>query len=70
MCVFTGASKSTSHAISSQAFLRGGRPLLLGSGMSPAEVDELEANSHRELDESKFSMLIRLQMVYARKKAG
>jgi len=38
--------------------------------MSPEEVDVLETNAHRELDESKIPMLVKIQCVYARKKTG
>ncbi|KAF8899162.1 hypothetical protein BD779DRAFT_1487304 [Infundibulicybe gibba] len=50
------------------AFLKSGRPLLLGSGLSEAIVDELEANASKELMEAKLQQFIRLQCVYAQKK--
>lgn len=53
-----------------QSFLRGGRLLLLRGGVSLDEVEFLETNAHRELDESTIPMLFKIHGVYARKKAA
>lgn len=51
------------------SFLRGGRLLLLRSGMSMADVDYLESRAHLEADNLTTPMFVRIQGVYARKKA-
>jgi len=51
-----------------QAFVRSGRPLLLGSGLPEDLVDELEKNMMIEIAERKTTQYTRLQCVYARKK--
>ncbi|KDQ63063.1 hypothetical protein JAAARDRAFT_694199 [Jaapia argillacea MUCL 33604] len=51
-----------------KAFLRSGRPLLLGSGLPQEFVDDLEARAVKELDEGRTPTLIRLENVYARKR--
>jgi hypothetical protein len=48
--------------------MKSGRPLLLGSGMPEALLDEIEANARRELDEARTPHYIRCQYVYARKR--
>ncbi|TFY78398.1 hypothetical protein EWM64_g5617 [Hericium alpestre] len=50
------------------AFLKSGRPLLLGSGLAPAVVDELQRRAQRELDEARTVDYIRVEYVYARRK--
>ncbi|KAI0001769.1 hypothetical protein BJV77DRAFT_969568 [Russula vinacea] len=52
-----------------QAFLRSGRPLLLGSGLSESLVDELEHRAHLELKEARTVSYIRVERVYARKRS-
>ncbi|KAA1471411.1 hypothetical protein DENSPDRAFT_799321 [Dentipellis sp. KUC8613] len=50
------------------AFLKSGRPLLLGSSqMSVAEVDELESHARAELADARKRTYIRIENVYARK---
>lgn len=51
-----------------QAFLKSGRPLLLGSGVPEDLVNELEANAVKELHSGRARHYIRLQCVHARKK--
>ncbi|KAG7445072.1 S-adenosyl-L-methionine-dependent methyltransferase [Guyanagaster necrorhizus] len=51
-----------------QVFLKSGRPLLLGSGVSEQLVNELQANAHKELTEDNTRHYIRVQSVYARKR--
>ncbi|KZT08601.1 uncharacterized protein LAESUDRAFT_648271 [Laetiporus sulphureus 93-53] len=50
------------------AFLRSGRPLLLGSGISEAVVDEAEENARTELMDARMRTYIRVENVYALKK--
>ncbi|KAJ3936395.1 MAG: hypothetical protein NXY57DRAFT_957277 [Lentinula lateritia] len=50
------------------AFLKSGRPLLLGSGVPEDLVNELEANAVKELHSGRARHYIRLQCVHARKK--
>ncbi|KAJ7292900.1 hypothetical protein C8J57DRAFT_1267514 [Mycena rebaudengoi] len=50
------------------AFLKSGRPLLLGSGVPEAIVDELQLNAERELRSCARQQYIRCQSVHARKK--
>lgn len=50
-----------------QAFLKSGRPLLLGSGLPEDVVNELEMNAERELLEARYPHYIRLQSVHGRK---
>ena len=54
---------------SSQAFLKSGRPLLLRNGLAIAMVDELAANAERELIDAGAQTYIRVQNVYARRRA-
>ncbi|KAJ8494525.1 hypothetical protein ONZ51_g2288 [Trametes cubensis] len=51
------------------AFLKSGRPLLLSNGLDIAMVDELEANAERELIDAGAQTYIRVQNVYARRRA-
>lgn len=51
-----------------QAFLRSGRPLLLGHGLSTEFVDAMERNAYRELDEAVTPVYVLIQNVYARKR--
>jgi len=51
------------------AFLRSGRPLLLGSGLPESLVDELQHRAHSELMEARTASYIRLERVYARKRS-
>ncbi|KAH9920205.1 uncharacterized protein BXZ73DRAFT_91944 [Epithele typhae] len=51
------------------AFLKSGRPLLLSSDLNPDLVAEIEADAERELLEAKAHTYIRVQNVYARRKA-
>lgn len=51
-----------------QAFLKSGRPLLLGHGISPELVDALEQNAYTELDEAVVPLYVLIQNVYARKR--
>ncbi|KZT72959.1 hypothetical protein DAEQUDRAFT_722595 [Daedalea quercina L-15889] len=50
------------------AFLRSGRPLLLGSGLAEHVVDEVEENARRELMEARTRTYIRVENVYALKR--
>ncbi|KDR85601.1 hypothetical protein GALMADRAFT_234564 [Galerina marginata CBS 339.88] len=50
------------------AFIRSGRPLLLGSGLPEDIVNEMEGKAMQELEERQSPMFTRLQCVYARKK--
>ncbi|KAF8807992.1 S-adenosyl-L-methionine-dependent methyltransferase [Phlegmacium glaucopus] len=50
------------------AFMRSGRPLLLGYGFPPETVNLLEENVLQELAEKKIPQYTRLQCVYARKR--
>ena len=52
-----------------QAFLRSGRPLLLGSGLPESLVDELQHRAQSELMEARTVSYIRLERVYARKRS-
>lgn len=51
-----------------KAFMRSGRPLLLGNGLSEEFVDQLENNAAAELDEAVTPVYVCIQNVYARKK--
>nr|WHF59452.1 global regulator LaeA [Ganoderma lucidum] len=51
------------------AFLKSGRPLLLGSALDVLFVDELEMAAERELLEATTRTYVRVQNVYARRKA-
>lgn len=51
-----------------QAFLRSGRPLILGYGFAPETVSMIEEKALEELRERKFIQFTRLQCVYARKR--
>lgn len=53
----------------SQSFFDSGRPLLLNSGMTPEEVEELITNSKREVSDNKTMMYARVSTTWARKKA-
>ncbi|KAI0068004.1 hypothetical protein BV25DRAFT_1875105 [Artomyces pyxidatus] len=50
------------------AFLKSGRPLLLGSGLPESLVDELQHRAHQELKEARTETYIRVENVYARKR--
>ncbi|KAJ6623079.1 hypothetical protein B0H10DRAFT_2011056 [Mycena sp. CBHHK59/15] len=52
------------------AFLKSGRPLLLGSGVPEPIVDELQVNAERELRAATYPQYVRLQSLYARKKTS
>ncbi|KAK7058646.1 hypothetical protein VNI00_002282 [Paramarasmius palmivorus] len=52
------------------AFLKSGRPLLLGSGVPEDIVDELERNAAFELTSARGRYYMRLQCVWARKRPG
>ncbi|KAL1762531.1 S-adenosyl-L-methionine-dependent methyltransferase [Schizophyllum commune] len=49
-------------------FMRSGRPLLLGSGMPEALLNQIEQNAIRELMEARTPVYIRCQYVYATRK--
>ena len=51
-----------------QEFMRSGRPLLLGSGMPEALLNQIEQNAIRELMEARTPIYIRCQYVYATRK--
>ncbi|KAG8219411.1 hypothetical protein J3R82DRAFT_333 [Butyriboletus roseoflavus] len=51
-----------------KAFLKSGRPLLLGHGLSEEFVDAMERNAYAELDEAVTPLYVLLQNVYARKR--
>ncbi|KAI0639896.1 hypothetical protein C8Q77DRAFT_1083515 [Trametes polyzona] len=51
------------------AFLKSGRPLLLSNGLDISMVDELEQHAERELREASIKTYIRVESVYARRKA-
>jgi len=50
------------------AFLRSGRPLLLGYGFDPEIISMIEENVMKEREERKIIQYTRLQCVYARKR--
>jgi len=50
------------------AFLKSGRPLLLGSGVPESLVDEMQFKAERELKEARTCHYIRCQSVYATKR--
>ncbi|KAH9982736.1 S-adenosyl-L-methionine-dependent methyltransferase [Lactifluus volemus] len=50
------------------AFLRSGRPLLLGSGLQESVVDELQHRAELELKEARTANYMRIERVYARKR--
>jgi len=50
------------------AFLRAGRPLLLGYGFAPETISMIEENAMKEREERKTLQFTRLQCVYARKR--
>ncbi|KAH0837931.1 S-adenosyl-L-methionine-dependent methyltransferase [Lanmaoa asiatica] len=51
-----------------KAFLKSGRPLLLGHGLSAEFIDTMERNACAELDEAVTPVYVLLQNVYARKR--
>ncbi|THH19383.1 hypothetical protein EW146_g1781 [Bondarzewia mesenterica] len=51
-----------------QAFLKSGRPLLLGSGLQESLVDELQQRAHTEVEEARIVTFCRVESVYARKR--
>ena len=51
-----------------QAFLRSGRPLLLGYGFEPEKISMIEENALEELRTRRVTQYTRLQCVYARKR--
>jgi hypothetical protein len=53
----------------SQAILKSGRPLILGSGVSPADLKVLEENTRKELAEAEVASYSAMVVVTARKKA-
>jgi len=52
------------------AFLKSGRPLLLGSGVPEDLVNEIESNAVQEVLSGQARHYVRLQCVHARKKAN
>ncbi|TFK41939.1 S-adenosyl-L-methionine-dependent methyltransferase [Crucibulum laeve] len=50
------------------AFMKSGRPLLLGNGLQEHVLDQIEREAMKELQEAKIPSWIRLQCVYGRKK--
>jgi hypothetical protein len=62
-------SRKLTIPVFAQAFLRSGRPLLLGSGLPESFVDELEHRAHVELMEARTVSYVRLERVYARKRS-
>ncbi|OBZ79387.1 hypothetical protein A0H81_01267 [Grifola frondosa] len=50
------------------AFLKSGRPLLLGNGMQESVLDDIEERARRELLECRCRTYIRVEHVYARKR--
>ncbi|KAF8204302.1 hypothetical protein K438DRAFT_1580170 [Mycena galopus ATCC 62051] len=52
------------------SFLKSGRPLLLGSGVPEAIVDELQVNAERELRTAARPQYIRIQSLHCRKKVS
>ena len=57
-----------SYIYMDQAFLRSGRPLLLGYGFAPETISMIEEKALEELRERKLIQFTRLQCVYARKR--
>ncbi|KAF8531256.1 S-adenosyl-L-methionine-dependent methyltransferase [Gautieria morchelliformis] len=51
-----------------KSLLRSGRPLLLGGGMHPSDVDHLQTNAQWELEQSRIPIMAKMHCVYARKK--
>ncbi|KAG9313965.1 S-adenosyl-L-methionine-dependent methyltransferase [Chiua virens] len=51
-----------------QAFMKSGRPLLLGHGLSAEFVDAIERNACAELDTAETPVYVLIQNVYARKR--
>ncbi|ETW86799.1 hypothetical protein HETIRDRAFT_153621 [Heterobasidion irregulare TC 32-1] len=51
-----------------QAFLKSGRPLLLGSGLPEAYVDEVTQLAHDEVEAAQTVTFCRVESVYARKR--
>ncbi|KAH7881697.1 hypothetical protein F5I97DRAFT_1928082 [Phlebopus sp. FC_14] len=51
-----------------KAFMKSGRPLLLGHGLSAEFVDAMERNACEELDEALTPVYVCIQNVYARKR--
>jgi hypothetical protein len=51
-----------------KAFMKSGRPLLLGNGLTEDFVDQLENNAVAELNEAITPVYVCIQNVYARKK--
>ncbi|TFK41937.1 S-adenosyl-L-methionine-dependent methyltransferase [Crucibulum laeve] len=51
-----------------EAFLKSGRPLILGSGLPEDVLFDLEEKARKEVYEAKIPQYTRLQCVYARKK--
>lgn len=51
-----------------QAFVRSGRPLLLGYGFAPETISMIEENALEELRARQLIQFTRLQCVYARKR--
>ncbi|KAH7922843.1 S-adenosyl-L-methionine-dependent methyltransferase [Leucogyrophana mollusca] len=50
------------------AFIKGGRPLLLGSGLSEEFVNDIQEKAFAELAEAKTPLYVLIQNVYARKR--
>jgi len=65
-----GLLSSPRLTFSPQGFIRSGRPMLLGSGLSEEFVNRLEVNVLQELAEARIPQYTRLQRVYARKKSN
>ncbi|KAL4077513.1 S-adenosyl-L-methionine-dependent methyltransferase [Scleroderma citrinum] len=51
-----------------QAFMKSGRPLLLGYGLSEEFVDTMQQRAYEELDEAKIPLYAHITNVYARKR--
>jgi len=56
------------HLPHEKAFLKSGRPLLLGSGISEEIVNQLQHHASLEIKAASRPEYIRLQRTYARKK--
>ena len=56
------------YAYGLQAIIKSARPLLLGHGVPPALLKELEENAQRELEEAKVACYTKMVVVTARKK--
>lgn len=64
----TAPESSVLFLSSLQAFLKSGRPLLLGHGLSEEFIDAMERNACAELDDAVTPVYVLIQNVYARKR--